>query len=153
MGFNLPDEPQLVRPRAIVAGGTPADFAWLSASSTALAYFLGGSRGELPDVYRDASPISHVTPDDPPVFLFHGEQDSVVPISSAERLHKRLQENGIDSEFVKIPGQGHVAAFLDPESPQRAIRFLDSQFRAADRKPETDSDGPDGAVDTHEISP
>jgi len=129
VGLHLPDEPGLARPKAIVAGGTPADFEWISEDSAALAYFLGGSRHQLPEVYRDASPITYVSADDPPVFLFHGERDSIVPLESAKRLYSKLKDNGVKTEFVTLPGEGHIAAFFDPQSPQRAIRFLDSIFR------------------------
>jgi acetyl esterase/lipase len=129
VGLHLPDEPGLFEPKAIVAGGTPADFEWIADDSGALAYFLGGSRRQRPDIYRDASPITYVSEDDPPVFLFHGERDSVVPLASAQRLHAKLKDNHVQAELVTLPGQGHIAAFFDPESPQRAIRFLNSIFR------------------------
>jgi len=129
VGLHFPDDPGLPRPKAIVAGGTPADFEWISDDSAALTYFLGGSRRQLPDVYRDASPITYVSEDDPAVFLFHGERDSIVPLASAQRLYEKLKDNHVKTELVTLPGQGHIATFFDPQGPQRAIRFLDSIFR------------------------
>jgi triacylglycerol lipase len=127
-----PNEPDLARPKAIVAGGTPADFEWIAEDSSALRYFLGGSRRQLPDVYRDASPITYVSADDPPVFLFHGERDSLVPLASAQRLYEKLKDNHVKVELFTLPGKGHIATFFDPQAPQRAIRFLDSILRKND---------------------
>ena len=55
----------------------------------------------------DYSPIVHVTPDDPPTLLIHGDKDDLVPISHSQNLYKALQDTGIKSEFVTIEGAGH----------------------------------------------
>src|SRR6187399_3044659 len=34
--------------------------------------------------YREASPLTHVTADDPPMLLMHGDQDTIVPIKLSE---------------------------------------------------------------------
>jgi len=148
MGLNIPDEPDLIRPKAIVGGGTPGDFDWIADDSMALAYFLGDSRRKVPDVYRDAAPITYVSDDDPPVFLYHGDQDSLVPFSAAQRLYDKLKANHVKCELVTLPGKGHVAAFFDPSGSKQAIQFLDSIFHEHDadtdskRKNSSDSNGP-----------
>jgi triacylglycerol lipase len=126
VGLAIPDkDPEWVRPRAIIAGGAPCDFEWIDAHSKALAYFLGGSRAEHPDKYQAASPVHYVSADDPPVLLYHGEIDTLVPLVSPRRLESQLQRAGIRCELVVSPGRGHIAAFFDPEAPRRAIAFLD----------------------------
>lgn len=62
-------------------------------------------------VYRDASPIHHVSAEDPPTLLIHGDADEVVPIGHSERLAKRLREAGVAVEVVRVPGGGHSANF------------------------------------------
>ena len=111
---------------AIVAGGAPCGFDWLPEDSQSLAYWLGGSRRELPEVYRQASPICHVDAEDPPVFFFHGESDRVVPLSSPRRLKKLLEEEGINTSLHIVPGARHYRAFLAKESRRRAVDFLDA---------------------------
>ncbi|NND99074.1 MAG: alpha/beta hydrolase, partial [Pirellulaceae bacterium] len=57
------DDPRwkrLPKVSAVCAGGPPCDFRNLPLDNSALAFFLGGSRREKPDVYAAASPISHV---------------------------------------------------------------------------------------------
>ncbi len=127
---DLPPRPR-PRPKAIVAGGAVCDFAWLSEQSSALSYFLGGSPRERPEAYRSAAPITFVSPDDPPVFLFHGGTDHVVPLSSPQRLLQALQQAGVPGELVVRPKSGHVETFFDTESPRLAIQFLDRELRRA----------------------
>ena len=61
--------------------------------------------------YRDASPVHHVSGDDPPTLLIHGDADAVVPIEHSEILAKRLRQAGVVVEVLTIPGGGHGGTF------------------------------------------
>jgi acetyl esterase/lipase len=143
LGLQVDNRPQLPRPRAVVAGGTPCDFEWLAPNSSALAYFLGGTRRERPDVYRQASPVAHASADDPPVYLFHGEKDRLVPLISPQRLQRRLAAVGVTCELNVTAGGGHVWTFLDPQAARQAIQFLDRVLkdRPSDVEPDGNADG------------
>ncbi len=67
----------LPRLRAIVAGGIPADLRVYDNSPIVKA-FMGGVPTDMPERYADASPLYHVSSDDPAVFLYHGKLDSLV---------------------------------------------------------------------------
>ena len=54
-----------------------------------------------------ASPISLVSHDDPPVFLFHGKADKLVPISQSVEMAKRLKSSGVKVLFRAFDGAGH----------------------------------------------
>jgi acetyl esterase len=43
----------------------------------------------------------------PPVLMFHGDADSVVPYKYAVALDQKLRETGNDCEFVTLPGGAH----------------------------------------------
>lgn len=125
------------RIQCAVAGGAPCDFEWLPVESQALAYFLGGSRRDKPEVYRNASATTFATPDDAPTFFFHGEQDAIVPRRAATALMERLADAGVRTEMYVVPDAGHMGAFLHAEPPQRAVAFLDSVLKLHDAgKPE-----------------
>lgn len=119
------------RLQAVVAGGAPCDFRRLPDDSKSLAFFLGGTRHERPEVYRQASPASHVTKDDPPIFFFHGENDRLVPRASPERMMQLLRDAGVRAELYTIPGEGHIQAFLDRTAPEKAVEFLDEILKPA----------------------
>jgi acetyl esterase/lipase len=123
---------------ACVAGGAPCDFSLLPEDSSILAPFLGGTRQQLPEVYREASPIEHVTPDDPPIFVFHGEEDQLVPIKYAERLKQRLEAAQVTLQYLAIPKKSHIMAFVDRGALDAAIDFLDVHLR--EREP-SNADG------------
>jgi acetyl esterase/lipase len=55
----------------------------------------------------DVSPILHVTADDAPTLLIHGDQDRLVPISNSERMLASMKEAGVPVEFITIEGADH----------------------------------------------
>lgn len=61
--------------------------------------------------YRDASPIQHVSSDDPPTLLIHGDADIGVPIRHSEILQAKLRDAGVPVELLVIPEGGHGALF------------------------------------------
>ena len=62
---------------------------------------------KTPELLKSASPVTYLSKNDPPVLIFHGDKDQVVPLSQSEHLHKRLQEAGLESSFHVIEGAGH----------------------------------------------
>ncbi len=117
------------RLQAVVAGGAPCDFRSLPADSQQLAFWLGGTRSEKPDLYRLASPASFVSKDDPPVFFYHGEEDSLVPTQSPIQMVDRLKDVGVAAELYVVSGAGHQRAVRDRQATERALKFLDLQLR------------------------
>jgi len=115
--------------RAAAVGGTPAEFSWIDDDATTLVYWLGTSRAEGPDVYRDASPISFVTPDDPPIFGFHGETDMIVPVESARRFHAVLQEQNVSSKLLEVDESGHFSTFSKMDLMEDVIKFFDQHLK------------------------
>ncbi len=67
------------------------------------------------------SPILHVTPDDPPTLLVHGDKDDLVPIRTSETIHAAFQENGVKTDFITIPGAGHGFSGADAALAMRAV--------------------------------
>lgn len=53
------------------------------------------------------SPVLHVTPDDAPTLLIHGDKDPLVPLSHSENILAEFKKQNVASELVVIPGGGH----------------------------------------------
>jgi acetyl esterase/lipase len=53
------------------------------------------------------SPITYVTKNSPPIFIVHGDADPTVPYQQSVDLHKKLQELGVKTEFITVPGGQH----------------------------------------------
>ena len=57
--------------------------------------------------YKQLSPIMHVTPDDPPVLLIHGDKDKLVPFQQSLIFDTRLKEVGVTSKLFVAGGKDH----------------------------------------------
>ncbi|MBO0724699.1 MAG: carboxylesterase family protein [Blastocatellia bacterium] len=49
----------------------------------------------------DYSPIVHVSPDDPPTLLIHGDKDSLVPVNSSKSIYEAFQKNHVKTRLIK----------------------------------------------------
>ncbi|WP_028079783.1 alpha/beta hydrolase [Solimonas soli] len=116
---------------AVVAGGTPTDLTQF-AGGTLVPQFIGGRFEEKSAAFRAASPVSHVSADDPPVFLYHGGVDRLVPLQQARAYHALLDEAQVPNELMILRGRGHYTAFFsDGAAVDAALDFLDRHLRDA----------------------
>ena len=53
------------------------------------------------------SPLYLVKKTSPPTFIVHGDADPTVPYEQSVALHKKLQEAGVKTEFLTVPGGQH----------------------------------------------
>jgi dipeptidyl aminopeptidase/acylaminoacyl peptidase len=112
-----------------VAGAPPTDLTE-APDSPILANLIGGSGEQFPEKYRDASPITHVSPGDPPVMLYHGTLDMRVAVEQSRRLYEQLRAAGVVAELREEPWAGHTTAyFLDGDSFRAALTFLGERMR------------------------
>lgn len=68
---------------------------------------LGGLPKDTPEMAKLASPISHITKDDPPFLVVHGTDDATVPFDQGQRFYEALKAAGVDATLLKIEGGGH----------------------------------------------
>ncbi len=71
------------------------------------AKLIGGPVQQNKDKVASANPITHVTPDDPPFLIVHGDEDPLVPIHQSQLLADALRQAKVDVTFHKVPGAGH----------------------------------------------
>ncbi len=74
---------------------------------------------------KDVSPISFVSPEDPPIMQVHGDADVTVPIEHARSLHEQLKSAGVKTELVVIEGANHSVAGARPEVTEKAVKFVE----------------------------
>jgi len=91
-----------------------------------------GKKAEIPDQYRDATPLEHVTKDDAPMLILHGTADKTTPLSQSQRFAARLAEVGVEHQLVIIEGAPHS---FDLQPKQRDLRGLVIGFLDAHLKP------------------
>lgn len=97
--------------KGVIAFFPPTDLTELhkfnNLTALGLNALLGGTAATAAQNYQRASPTNFVDPADVPSIFFHGDVDTVVPISQSELLKNALQSKGVRHEFVKVTGQGH----------------------------------------------
>lgn len=119
--------------RAIVAGGAPSDLTFYPGGDL-VPQFLGGTQQQIPQRFREASPVNYVTKNSPPMFLYHGTTDKLVRPEHPLAMITALQKNQVRHEVYWINGRDHIAAFLLPAgSVDAAIGFLDREMRQSSR--------------------
>ena len=81
---------------------------------------------------REASPIFHVSADDPPFLLVHGDKDVIVPIAMSESMYEKLQEMDIASKLIRIEGAGHGPGFPGainpPDLNKEYVQWMDTHL-------------------------
>lgn len=81
-----------------------------------------------------ASPLTHVTADDPPFLVLHGAVDCSVPTPQGVRLHEALRAAGVSSELHITPDAGHnVGQVVTPELWQRVYQVVDEHLLGCQR--------------------
>ena len=64
---------------------------------------------EAKDVYEQASPMTHVSADAPPMMLLHGTNDSLVPVAQARAMVDMLRATSRQPVvYVEYPGAQHA---------------------------------------------
>ena len=53
------------------------------------------------------SPVLHVSPDDPPTLLLHGDADGLVDVNNSRLMHTLLSDEGVITELIVVEGAGH----------------------------------------------
>src|SRR5262249_53230537 len=67
------------------------------------------------EIGRDIAPITHVSSDDPPTLIIHGDADKLVPIQQSEIIIRKLKDTGVEAKLVVKPGASHGWAGLEKD--------------------------------------
>jgi acetyl esterase/lipase len=87
---------------------------------------LGGALADRTEQARDASPVTHVSPDAPPFLILHGTDDALVPARQSVRLAEALQAAGHHPDLRLLTGGNHLWVGLSDEDVEDCyIRTLD----------------------------
>jgi acetyl esterase/lipase len=106
----------------ILAQSTPHG---LSVRRPALELLLGALPDAESSLARLASPVTHVDRSDPPLLIFHGDQDPQMPINQSHELQGAYEKAGLDVFFDVVHGAAHGGdAFFSPDRSARALAFL-----------------------------
>ena len=129
-----PDRPSKVQ--AVVAYFGPTDLAATDIPQSVhglLKNFLGGTPAEKPAEYRQASPITYVSPGDAPMLLFQGTRDPLVPHTQAYAMVEAMTRYHIPGRVELLVNASH--GWADPDLRRTiasTFAFFDQHLKPKD---------------------
>jgi acetyl esterase/lipase len=84
------------------------------ASNSAESKLIGGPVQDNPELSATASPLTYVTPDDPPFLVMHGTNDTLYPFHQSRLLVDALAAQGVPVTFTPVPNGGHGGSSWNP---------------------------------------
>ena len=87
---------------------------------------LGSKLAQEPDKYLSLSATNYVDPTDPPIIIFHGEKDNVVPCCQGKKFYELLKAAGVKTEATFVPEGGHGMGMYSEENLQKMVNFLNA---------------------------
>lgn len=68
---------------------------------------FGGGADKKVELARAASAVTHVSKDDPPFLVIHGDNDKKVFLDQSQRIEEEYKKAGLPLELMLIKGGGH----------------------------------------------
>ncbi len=93
------------------------------------AQFLGDTYANNPELYINASPITHLDALDAPTILFYGGKDNLIPVSQPNRLKDRLTTLNIPVSYTLYPDSGHDLLGADFVDISNKIKIFFNSYK------------------------
>lgn len=106
----------------------------VAASTKAASLWFGATFFERPEIWREASPITHVGPETPPIAFINSALDRYH--FGRDAMIEKLNALGIASEVHVLPDTPHPFWFFEPwfgTTCSYVISFLDRTFKTVQR--------------------
>jgi dipeptidyl aminopeptidase/acylaminoacyl peptidase len=105
------------------AKGVRAPFDFQEYDEKSRAFVMIVDKDRRLEIGRQISPVYHVSPDDPPTFIMHGDADVVVPLQQSQIIMEKLREAKVPCELVVKPGGAHGWLDIGSDVPKLADWF------------------------------
>ncbi len=115
--------------QAVVSHSGPTDLQQILSTpegNAAVQAFIGSPCADKARCAQ-ASPVTYVSADAPPVLLFHGVGDDIVPVDNARHLEAKLKAVGASVTYVEMQA-GHVDP-LNEDQLHTLHQFLDTHLQ------------------------
>ena len=96
---------------------------------------LNSKLAKEPDKYRSLSATNYVNKNNPPIIIFHGEKDNVVPCCQGKMFYELLKAAGVKTEAT-FPAEGSHGgpAMYTEENLKKMVCFLNCVRKGGDCK-------------------
>jgi len=123
------------RVKAVAAFNPALDLVALAGESLgkdSVTNYLGATYKEKPAIWKEASPIEHISAQSARFLFLHGDADTTVPYAHTVRMHELLKKAGVHSELFTAPGANHAffnrEPWLEP-TLQRMAEFFQRELK------------------------
>jgi acetyl esterase/lipase len=91
--------------------------------------YIGKTLPEGEEIYREASPITHIDSHTVPFLIVHGARDPQVSPEQSQRMLAALDKAGIEASLLLLAGQGHGFSGKGAQQAWTAAKaFLDAHL-------------------------
>ena len=80
---------------------------WVLDTDKVLRDYIGGMYSEVPQKYKESSPIEYVDEETLATLIIHGPRDPLVAYEHSVRLNKKLNESKVKHYFLTLPWATH----------------------------------------------
>lgn len=123
--------------QAVIARAAPSNFMTISRVGESFIGVSGKAKKDPKSAEfkrgKEASPISHITSDDSPILLVHGDKDDIVPISLSQDFLIKLKEVNVPCELITVEGAGHGPSFPGatnmPDLGSEYVKWMDKHLK------------------------
>ncbi len=85
-------------------------------------------------IVASASPVTYLDPKDPPVLIFQGDKDALVPCDQSIYLDKVCKEKGVESHLNIIQGAQHGGKeFITDDVTKKIADFFDKHIKESSK--------------------
>lgn len=141
---GLPDDPdpanrQPATLQAIVLRAGPSDLLQMKGALSLATVVSFMERLPIEQkLFREASPVTHVSRKAPPVLLAHGDADDTVPYDQSVAFERALRDTGVPVSLLRVEGGVHGPNFGPPGKPHprfpevlaAMVSWLDEHLRS-----------------------
>jgi pectinesterase len=78
-----------------------------NAAANSVAQFLGATYAEKPDLWAEATPLTHVDKNSAAFLFLHGTADTTVPYRQSVDMMNKLKAAGVEAELFTAEGAAH----------------------------------------------
>lgn len=112
----------------------------LLVNGVAFNQFPGAPLADTPEKALAASPVGHISGDEPPFLIMHGSGDTLVSPWQSARLYQALVEQGAQAKYIVIEGAEHGdISWFQPETISMVVSWFRETLGEPVSKPEQDS--------------
>jgi len=119
--------------KAVVDIYGPVDLTTDYASTQSLVTsFMVRPYSEIPELYKEGSPLEYADSDAPPTMILHGTSDNLVPIIQSDRLKMKLDSLGVPCVYYRVPLWPHamdVAQRVNDYSQLKMSEFFEEYLK------------------------